>query len=165
MEKRIHILLFILLAQTVAAQSPAIPEKLKQFDKFVHYLKENDQQAIYDMSFHTPSTNISDAWSRKSLVKLASELIAKYGLPPKKDWVYNYNVHNYFDRFSVKINFVIPVDTVSERRLVAAYILIAFPPEQISDSIYQFKVENKYYWPHGMKLEAPAKPNEPRERE
>jgi len=156
MKKLFPILPFIFLVQFAPAQTPAIPEKIKQFDKFVHYLQENDQQAIYDMSFHTPSTNISDDWNRKGLVKEASELIARYGLPPKKDWVYNYNVHNYFNRFSVTINFVIPVDTISERRLVSAYILIAFPPEQISDSIYQFKVEHKFYWPHGAKLQAPG---------
>jgi hypothetical protein len=108
------------------------------------------------MSFHTPTTNISEAENRKHYVKAASDLIKKYGLPPKKDWVYNYDMHNPFDRFSVLINFAIPVDTVSERRLVAAYILIAFPPEQISDSIYQFKVEYKYYWPHGATLKAPG---------
>src|SRR5579871_2592954 len=80
------LLLFVFVARFVlptAAQS-----REENIRVFLKYLKENDQQKIYDISYHVDSKSkiIMNAETRKGNVAIASKGINKYGLSPREKW-------------------------------------------------------------------------------
>jgi len=157
MMRLIYFLLTVVMCQTCFGQKDSIRQKQMQIDKFVRYLKENNQQAIYDMTYHTPGGFLSSTSNRTQIVKEASELIGKYGLPPQKKWLYTYDVHNSFERFSIEIPLLTHLDSTSKFRMNYAALYIAFPPEEISSHIFEFKIKKTYDLKDALQAPGPAR--------
>jgi hypothetical protein len=147
---------FTLISTASCGQPGSIKEKQAQIDKFVEYLKNNDQQAIYDMCFHDKScTNIFDNEYRIEQVRDAYKLIKKYGLPPKSKWHYIV-ANNYLVSYEVEIPLLTVPDNSSGINILYTSIMIIFPPEQISRMICNFKIYSET--DHKKGLQAPGPP-------
>ena len=135
---------FIVFAQTANGQHNTIKEKQKQVEQFVLYLKDNNQQAIYDMCFHDPSGfHITDESQRIRYVRNASVLIHKYGLPPKSKWIFTSDVYKHLFSYVVEIPLFIKQDSSTVNHLTKASFMIYFPPEQISNLTFNFDIDEK----------------------
>lgn len=149
------VICLVVLTHFACGQSNQIKDKEKQVEQFLSYLKDNNQQAIYDMCFHVSSGyNITKDNMRIHYVRAASELIQQYGLPPKSQWIFTSDVNSHLYSYVVEIPLPIKPDTSSAKHLVKASFLIYFPPEQFSNLIFDFNIMEETNF-HG-KLQAPG---------
>jgi hypothetical protein len=121
-----------------------LSEQGRQLDetiKFINFLKENQQQAVFDNTYHA-DFNVADSENRTFYVNKAAKLIQRYGLPPTVKWLYSYNPNNIFDRYQFRIRLFDGFDSTS--KLLHAAIIVSFPPPEISSKIYSYEIETKY---------------------
>jgi len=121
------------------SSSPA-EERRANVLRFISYLKENNEQKIYETSYHTNwQNNITNASLRKQWVKATADMIAKYGIPPESKWQTRPDP-------SGAINVIIPLfagrDTST--RLRESKLVVSFPPENISAKVFAFNLSNQY---------------------
>jgi hypothetical protein len=135
-------------------QSGNIKDKQFQVVKLVNYLKNNDQQGVYDMCFHDSyfPNIIRQGWRTES-VREASDLIKKYGLPPKSTWRYT-DENNYLVSYKVEIPLLTKPDNSSGVNFLYISIIIIFPPERISRLICNFEINKES--DHNTKIQAPG---------
>jgi hypothetical protein len=145
---------FTLISTPSCGQSSSIKEKQLQVDKFVNYLKNNDQQAIYDMCFHDSIfPNITRQGWRSGSVREAYDLIKKYGLPAKASWRFT-DENNYLVSYKVEIPLLTVPDNSSGVNFLYISIIIIFPPERISRLICNFEINKES--DHNTELQAPG---------
>jgi len=119
-----------------------VEERLNIVDSFVACLTTNTPDKILAFTYPDADHKINDKEFRDFYVNKASKFIKKFGLPPKKEWVFKYDPQNNFDRLLVRIPVFKGYD--SALNLLKADIIIAFPPPQISDKIYRYEIEDEY---------------------
>jgi hypothetical protein len=134
-------LLFFFLFATCSCCFPQQGRQLHETVKFVNFLKENQQQAVFDNTYHV-DFNVTDSENRKFYVNKAAKLIARYGLPATDKWLYSYNPTNVFDRYQFRIRLFDGFDSTT--KLLHAAIIVSFPPPEISYKIYSYEIETKY---------------------
>ena len=121
-----------------SSQSTEKDKKMAEVEKFVGYLRENKPDEIYKMAYHVEHENsITDKESREFYVAQASELIKKNGLPPKQKWIYSYEPNNIIQRHRFKI----PLQYDSLKNKLCIELVIAFPPPEISNKIFEFTID------------------------
>jgi hypothetical protein len=109
-------------------------------EKFIQLLKNNDEQGIFKMTYHSSSApNITNDEFRRNEVKKGSDLINQHSLPPKASWIFVHDANNMFDRYSVTV----PIFAFNDTTRLIGEIYLAYPPEQISKNIYKFEVRKK----------------------
>jgi hypothetical protein len=140
-----YLIIFIIVSSQYGyGQQNTIKEKQKQVEQFVSYLKDNNQQAIYDICFHASSGfHITNEAMRIRYVKSASDLIHKYGLTPKSKWIFTSDDYHHLYSYVVEIPLSINPDSSAALHLIKASIMIYFPPEQISNLIFEFNIFSK----------------------
>ncbi len=129
---------FLFFTFGCSSQSTEKDKNFAEVEKFVGYLKENKPDEIYKMAYHVEHENsLTDKESREFYVAQAAELIKKNGLPPKEKWIYSYEPNNIIQRHTFRIP--LQYDTISNKLCVE--LAIAFPPPQISDKIFEFRID------------------------
>ena len=103
--------------------------------EFLQCLKENDQQKIYDISYHDDTRNgITDNDVRKGRVSSASRAIKKYGLSPQSKW---HTEQIYGGSSELSIPLFAGNDTT-----VRYTIFLYFPPPAVSNKVFNFDVNS-----------------------
>jgi hypothetical protein len=126
-------LLFVFVAGFM--QSSAAQSKEENIQVFLKHLKENDQQKIYDISYHVDSRSnfIMNAEMRKFNVAMASKGINKYGLSPRGKW---YTTQIYGGASELNIPLFNANDTTAQMT-----ITLSFPPAAVSNKVYNLNVD------------------------
>lgn len=126
----------LLLAGLTSCQDPGDDfgsNRREAVKQFVQYLKENNEQGVYQMTYHGDMPdNITNEELRRRDVRRAAELISRYGLPAQHLWRYTVDTNNKLAPYSVTIPLLKKSNTEQ------AGIYIAFPPEEVSDKISHF---------------------------
>lgn len=121
-----------------SSQSTERDKMFSEVERFIGYLKENKPDEIYKMAYHVEHENpITDKELRESTVVKVAELIKKNGLPTKEKWVYSYEPNNIVQPYKFKI----PLEFDSIQNKICIELVIAFPPPQISNKIFDFSIE------------------------
>ncbi|RZK01396.1 MAG: hypothetical protein EOO46_20435 [Flavobacterium sp.] len=116
--------------------------KRERAERFVKLLEKNDQQGVYEISYHVDyRSEITDEGHRKMMVNAAHTLIKRYGLPPMDRWLIQKTQEREIGGYFVTIPLFSGFDSV--HRVKKASIVIQFPPEQISDKVYHFRVDTE----------------------
>jgi hypothetical protein len=129
-------ILAIVLLMDSALLSCSAQTKEENIKEFLSGLKENNEQKIYDISYHVDSkNNITYDDLRKQYVAVASRVINKYGLSPKSKW--------YIEQLpggtsTVNIPLFSGNDTTAQSTLI-----LSFPPAGVSNKVYNFRVESR----------------------
>jgi hypothetical protein len=147
--KTLLVLLGCISLNACHSNSPA-EERRENLLKFISYLKENNQQKIYEISYHhNVQNNITNASLRKQWVKAAADMLAKYGIPPESKWQTK-------SEPSGAVSVIIPLfsgrDTLTHFK--ESKLVISFPPENISTKVFAFNLFNDYDYGDGP-LQAP----------
>ena len=109
--------------------------------KIIECLKDNQSDKLLDYTYEG-SNNIDDKESRDFQVNKASKFIRKFGVPDRSKWKVKHDPNNNFDRLLINIPLFTGYD--STFNLLNAEIIIAFPPQQISDKMYRLEIVDKY---------------------
>jgi hypothetical protein len=98
-------------------------------------LKANDQQKIYEISYHVDTRNyITDSSLRKQYVKYASENLKKYRIAPRIKW--------FTEQIPGGASWLyIPLFAESDTTAIQATITLRFPPAVVSNKVYDFRIE------------------------
>jgi hypothetical protein len=142
MRRTIAIILILTFFISCKGKNSFVETRLKTADKFVECLANNTPDKILDYTYPHVDHKINDKESRDFYVNKASKFIKKFGLPPKGKWTIKYDPQNNFERLLITIPIFKGYD--STFNLLQADIVIAFPPPQISDKIYNYEIEDKY---------------------
>jgi hypothetical protein len=146
--RKLGALLFAVgVTSTCAAQSREESTK-----EFLGYLKANNEQKVYDISYHVDAKNyITDNALRKQYVAYASECLNKYRLSPRTRW--------YTEEISGGASWLyIPLFAGNDTTTVQATITLRFPPPAISNRVYNFTIVKKDNQPKGV-IMAPQRVN------
>lgn len=135
---RLTLLLVLLLLGVTSCQDPTDDfgsGRREAVEQFVQYLKENNEQGVYEMTWHGDlPDNITNEELRRRDVQRAAEVIRRYGLPAERLWVYRVDPSNKTTPYSVTI----PLLKKSNAEQVR--IFIAFPPAEVSDKISRYTI-------------------------
>jgi hypothetical protein len=119
-----------------------LTSKQEQAKRFIDLLEKNDQDGIYDISYHVDYRNsITDESHRKMMVNAAHTLIKRYGLPPMGRWLIQKTREREIGGYFVTIPLFSGFDSV--HKVKKAAIVIQFPPERISDKACDFRVDTE----------------------
>ena len=105
----------------------------KVTDIFLKYIKEGNEQQVYDMAYHVDyPNNITSPNKRKDMVEKVSDLINKFGLPSHDKWI--------FKRTALDYEVHIPISNYNDTNTVLknVEIIISFPPPKVSNKIFDF---------------------------
>ena len=138
--------LILLLLATGFISTCAAQFKDERVEEFLGYLKVNDEQKIFKISYPlNVKNNITDNDLRKRNVAMASELLNKYLVSPKNKW--QRIIIEPDKSRTVEIPLISGGDS-----LIHAIITLYFPPASVSDRVYTFKVVKN---DPKLKIEAP----------
>jgi hypothetical protein len=133
----------------------AFGQQMAYAEKFVSYLKANDQKGIYALAYHThEKNNITNKANRIKYVKQASDLINKWGVVPSKKWICRVNFSSNIEAYQVEVP-LWSIDAKDSSKVPLGYIVITFPPKQISDRMDNFYIE-LFKDSDGKQLQAPV---------
>lgn len=131
-------LILLLLIGIASCQDPSDDfgsGRRKAVEQFVQYLKENNEQGVYQVTYHGDlPDNITNEELRRRDVQKASEIIRRYGLPSERLWEFRVDTSNHATPYSVFIPLLRKSNTEQ------AHIYIAFPPAGVSDKISRYTV-------------------------
>jgi hypothetical protein len=129
-----NLFLLTTMLQLSCTGQDSASERDRNVLKFLALLKDNNEGAIYDISYHVNyRNNITDEALRKQYVRAAAELINKYGIPPKDKWTTRKESSG---AFVITIPFFKGNDTAS--RLTECSVTIDCPPEPVSHKPFDF---------------------------
>jgi hypothetical protein len=132
------ILLHLLLLGIFSCQDPGDDfgsGRRKAVEQFVQYLKENNEQGVYQVTYHGDlPDNITNEELRRRDVQKASEIIRRYGLPAERLWEFRVDTSNPATPYSVLIPLLRKSNTEQ------AHIYIAFPPAGVSEKISRYTI-------------------------
>jgi hypothetical protein len=153
MQKAVAIICLWTIIFSCKEQSPFIKNRLKTTEKFMECLRNNTPDKILEYTYPDADYKINNKESRDFYVNKASQLVRKFGLPPKDKWIIKYDPKNNFERLLITIPIFKGHDTLMN--LLEADIVIAFPPPQLSDKIFTYEIRDKYDIDRAKPLDAP----------
>lgn len=119
-------------AQTREANAREFPATVNEF---LTCLKANDQQKIYDISYHVTARNyITDSVLRRQYVETASKALNQYPISPRSMW---WSEKLPDGSSTLTIPLISGIDSADR-----AEIVLRFPPEAVSNKVYNF---NAYF--------------------
>jgi len=151
MNSMVRVLLILVLLNISCTHTLSKKDEIfSEVDKFLDYAKQDNEKAIYRMSYHVNYRNhITDEDSRKTMANQFSRLINKYGIPSHEKWLLEQTSLDYQVHIPI-LNFDEPNMAVKNVELV-----ISLTPPGIANKIYDFNVRNEIDTSKKVILQAP----------
>jgi hypothetical protein len=119
--------------------NPYVKSRLETTKSFLNYVKANDTTQAYNSMYHPKGSKyLNDKGGIYFKIMSGHELIDEYGLSPQNMWIIKFDARDNYERLTVEVPLF--KTTENDADLKNAYILITFPPPEISDRILKFEV-------------------------